>query len=286
MPWTIFALVAATLEAPADPQLALHREAEELLARGDRLAAADKWLAALALALTDLDVQNHFCGAIRALDGVRGEASRGVEIAARIEPRRAELITSAERLRRADPEDNHVCLEQWDRLAAESAKQPTDATPPPAEQVERATDEQNAQVPAQAPPPGRGLKIGLYAAAGVTVAAAAAALATGLGAAHDPGGGFQGFAYKKVYEAAANQGEGVDLCQGSDAPEAECAAYGRTRRAFTAMAVVAAAGVAATATLAGLVAREARRGRLAGGRVGTAPSVARGLVGWSLALRF
>ncbi len=289
MSWTIFALVAATLGAPADPQVALHREAEELLARGDRLAAADKWLAALALALTDLDVQNHFCGAIGALTGLRGDASRAPEIAARIEPRRAELVTSAERLRRADPEDNRVCLEQWDRLAAESPSQasvPAEAKAP-ADPIERAPAAPTEQAPTGPPPPRRGLKIGLFVAAGVTVAAAAAALATGLGAAHDPEGGFQGFAYKKVYEAAPNKGAaGVDLCQGSDAPATACAAYEHTRRAFTATAVVAAAGVAVTATLAALVARDARRGRLASGRVGTSPTVARGLVGWSLALRF
>ena len=65
--------------------------------------------------------------------------------------------------------------------------------------------------------------------------------ATGFGAAHDPSGGFQGFAYRRVYDAAPPElrDSGAELCEGATGELADaCSGYTHTRRAFIATATI------------------------------------------------
>ncbi|MEZ4383822.1 MAG: hypothetical protein R3A79_20990 [Nannocystaceae bacterium] len=291
-PW--FALVlmtsAATLRsAPADAdadadvdrQLELNREARAKHEGGDLIGAADTWIEALTLAVTDLDVQNHFCGAIGALDRGLGEGAEREVIGARIDAHRELLEASAERLRRVDAVDNEICLAQWGGLAeafpaaADAAEEPGEEGPelPVAAETEPAR------------PADRGLRTGLIVAGAVTLSGAAAALATGFGAAHDPRGGFQGFAHKRVYDAAPAElrASGVDLCDGAEGALADaCGGYTHTRRAFVATATITGLGAIATGVMAALI---LRRGRSLGAqRAGL--RVVPGLGGASLGLSF
>ncbi|MCA9660480.1 MAG: hypothetical protein KC486_19205 [Myxococcales bacterium] len=276
---------ATRASAPVDEgrQLELNREARAQQEAGDLLAAADTWIEALALAVTDLDVQNHFCGAIGALDRGLDEGGDREAIGARVDANRDALEASAARLRRVDAVDNEICLAQWEGLAeafpaaVEEIEAPVEETPevsepPPVEPSRPTTDD-------------RRLRIGLIAAGAVTVSGAAAALATGFGAAHDPSGGFQGFAYRRVYDAAPPElrDSGAELCEGATGEVADaCSGYTHTRRAFIATATITGLGAVATGVFAALL---LRRGRSLGSqRAGL--RIAPGVGGASLSLSF
>jgi hypothetical protein len=256
---TTAAATQAAAPADADRQLELNREARAQQEAGDLLGAADTWIEALALAVTDLDVQNHFCGAIGALDRGLEEGAERETIAARVDAHRSALEASAARLRRVDAVDNEICLGQWEGLAAAFPAAVEEVAP----EVEETTEEREpTPVEPSAPTTGGGgLRTGLIVAGAITASGAAAALATGFGAAHNPNGGFQGFAYRRVYDAAPPElrDSGAELCEGATGELADaCAGYTHTRRAFVATATIAGLGAVATGVFAALILRRGR----------------------------
>jgi len=278
------ATVAVFAPAPDERQLELNSEARAQIEEGEFLRAADTWIEALALAVTDLDVQNHFCGALGALARGLDEGADREAIGERLAEHRSALEASAERLRRVDAVDNQVCLEQWGRLDA--AFGPEEEAPDEEAPDEEALDEAPASEVEAPAEKGGALRLGLMVAGAVTASGAAAALATGFGAAHDSGGGFQGFAYKRVYDAAPAdaRSSGRDLCDGAMGELAEaCRGYEHTRRAFVATAVITGLGAVTIGVLTTLV---LRRG---GGRLGSRRAALRivpDTTGASIHLRF